>query len=326
MTPPAVNATLREKLETFGDPRKLRPWHTGEVDYLARLGVTEEDIPELLEITRKWIEPFDWPEDENDFSGFASIHAWRCLAQLGATELLPLLLEMMDPLNELDDDWYLSEFPLAFERLGPTCLKDLEEYLADETHLPFPRSVAANGMAHIALQSPETRKDVIPAICRALERFEENDVFFNAFLISSLLDLNATESAELIERAHAADRVDTDVNGNWNDVRQLLGVKGLGIISEELADQKTLFQKMGELFHKQMETISFLNTLDNHSSYDEYSDAFDPTPFNDGMYESTSEDATPYTPTAPIRSEGKIGRNEPCPCGSGKKYKKCHGR
>jgi uncharacterized protein YecA (UPF0149 family) len=27
--------------------------------------------------------------------------------------------------------------------------------------------------------------------------------------------------------------------------------------------------------------------------------------------------------TAPSR--GKIGRNEPCPCGSGKKYKKCHG-
>ena len=24
-------------------------------------------------------------------------------------------------------------------------------------------------------------------------------------------------------------------------------------------------------------------------------------------------------------SEGKVGRNEPCPCGSGKKYKKCHG-
>jgi preprotein translocase subunit SecA len=22
----------------------------------------------------------------------------------------------------------------------------------------------------------------------------------------------------------------------------------------------------------------------------------------------------------------KVGRNEPCPCGSGKKYKKCHGQ
>jgi preprotein translocase subunit SecA len=28
----------------------------------------------------------------------------------------------------------------------------------------------------------------------------------------------------------------------------------------------------------------------------------------------------------PVRKEKKIGRNDPCPCGSGKKYKKCHGR
>ncbi len=26
------------------------------------------------------------------------------------------------------------------------------------------------------------------------------------------------------------------------------------------------------------------------------------------------------------RSGDKIGRNDPCPCGSGKKYKQCHGR
>jgi preprotein translocase subunit SecA len=27
----------------------------------------------------------------------------------------------------------------------------------------------------------------------------------------------------------------------------------------------------------------------------------------------------------PVRTGAKVGRNEPCPCGSGKKYKKCHG-
>ena len=27
----------------------------------------------------------------------------------------------------------------------------------------------------------------------------------------------------------------------------------------------------------------------------------------------------------PVRAAAKVGRNEPCPCGSGKKYKKCHG-
>ena len=29
---------------------------------------------------------------------------------------------------------------------------------------------------------------------------------------------------------------------------------------------------------------------------------------------------------APVRVEKKIGRNDPCPCGSGKKYKNCHGK
>ena len=29
---------------------------------------------------------------------------------------------------------------------------------------------------------------------------------------------------------------------------------------------------------------------------------------------------------APVRVEKKVGRNDPCPCGSGKKYKNCHGR
>ena len=35
---------------------------------------------------------------------------------------------------------------------------------------------------------------------------------------------------------------------------------------------------------------------------------------------STNEAAKPF-----VRDHKKIGRNEPCPCGSGKKYKKCHG-
>jgi preprotein translocase subunit SecA len=28
----------------------------------------------------------------------------------------------------------------------------------------------------------------------------------------------------------------------------------------------------------------------------------------------------------PVRREVKVGRNDPCPCGSGKKFKQCHGR
>ena len=27
----------------------------------------------------------------------------------------------------------------------------------------------------------------------------------------------------------------------------------------------------------------------------------------------------------PVKTGAKVGRNDPCPCGSGKKFKKCHG-
>ncbi len=40
------------------------------------------------------------------------------------------------------------------------------------------------------------------------------------------------------------------------------------------------------------------------------------------MLDDTRE---PQKPT-PVRVEQKVGRNDPCPCGSGKKYKNCHGQ
>jgi preprotein translocase subunit SecA len=37
------------------------------------------------------------------------------------------------------------------------------------------------------------------------------------------------------------------------------------------------------------------------------------------------EDTREVVPPQPIRKEVTVGRNEPCPCGSGKKFKNCHG-
>jgi preprotein translocase subunit SecA len=38
------------------------------------------------------------------------------------------------------------------------------------------------------------------------------------------------------------------------------------------------------------------------------------------------EASAPADPAGPPESWGKVPRNAPCPCGSGKKYKQCHGR
>jgi hypothetical protein len=40
----------------------------------------------------------------------------------------------------------------------------------------------------------------------------------------------------------------------------------------------------------------------------------------------TEEEAEPEEEKAPEAPPSKPGRNDPCPCGSGKKYKKCHGK
>ncbi|CAH7091176.1 protein translocation ATPase [Vibrio chagasii] len=38
------------------------------------------------------------------------------------------------------------------------------------------------------------------------------------------------------------------------------------------------------------------------------------------------DEAGAASPQTVVRDERKVGRNEPCPCGSGKKYKQCHGK
>tara|TARA_B100001063_G_scaffold133427_1_gene124790 strand:+ start:7931 stop:11248 length:3318 start_codon:yes stop_codon:yes gene_type:complete len=43
---------------------------------------------------------------------------------------------------------------------------------------------------------------------------------------------------------------------------------------------------------------------------------------NNGQKDQDKQKETPV----PVRGEQKVGRNDNCPCGSGKKYKKCHGK
>ena len=40
---------------------------------------------------------------------------------------------------------------------------------------------------------------------------------------------------------------------------------------------------------------------------------------------ANTPDGGPSRPSTVRRTQPKVGRNDPCPCGSGKKYKKCHG-
>lgn len=226
---------LAAKLARCGDPRQTRSWYGRDIEYLRALGLERGDVPALLACARRWLEPATWADDADPTAWYVPIHAWRALAVLGAEETIDLLLEMLAPMEEQDTDWHLEEFPRAFARIGPSAFDAVAAYLADPDHLLFTRVCAARGLCRIAQAHPGERARAVDALSTLLRDYLTNGAELNAFLVNNLIDLEATESAELIERAFAARCVDEEVVGDWGSVRAELGVEGMGLVPDAQA-------------------------------------------------------------------------------------------
>jgi preprotein translocase subunit SecA len=48
--------------------------------------------------------------------------------------------------------------------------------------------------------------------------------------------------------------------------------------------------------------------------------------YDEALATDPADAAAPAVAAPFVRAAEKVGRNDPCPCGSGKKYKHCHGR
>ncbi|MDE7413841.1 MAG: preprotein translocase subunit SecA [Muribaculaceae bacterium] len=68
------------------------------------------------------------------------------------------------------------------------------------------------------------------------------------------------------------------------------------------------------------------STAGTHNPYANYSTTRDTYPGESAQRQAAKNVNRPQGPKQPIKAEPKVGRNDPCPCGSGKKYKNCHGK
>ena len=59
--------------------------------------------------------------------------------------------------------------------------------------------------------------------------------------------------------------------------------------------------------------------------YSKYRTQKDDADRSSSSSDPTKQDTREPQKPEPIHVEKKVGRNEPCPCGSGKKFKNCHG-
>ena len=226
-----------DQLARMGDAHRNPDGWPREAVYLPeRLGLNEEHVPALVGIARLWADPDFDPGDE---SIWAPIHAWRLLGELRAVEAIEPLLAITDVLAEKHDDWYLGEYPNVFGLIGPPAIAPLASFLGNQQRALWARSCAAECLVKITRRNPETRDDVIAVLCDQLTVSLLNDPKLNASLIGALVDADATESAELMQRAFEADRVDVRIVGDWDNVREEMEGRAARKTAEQVRDDDT---------------------------------------------------------------------------------------
>lgn len=250
----------------------------------ATLGLTSTQIPALIQMALD--KDLLWADSDND-EVWAPLHAWRTLGQLRAESAVEPLVTLFTYLDEDMDDWISEDLPETFGLIGPAAIPALRDFLADTTHGEWSRVAVANSLVKIAQQYSTARDEIIAIQIAQLAHFAEQDEYFNACLVGDLAaDLHAVEAAPVIEQAFAADAVDLMMMGDWEDVQIELGL----LTERQTPPQNYLALEMPGIVEARRMFQDFMERQ----------------------------------PAIPPKSAKTPGRNEPCWCGSGKKYKHCH--
>ena len=280
------------RLLSLGEPRRNE-----SRDYAA-LGLFADAVPELIRMaTDEALN--DGPQKSKLV--WAPVHAWRALGQLRAPEAIAPLLTLFQRADD-SDDWVMSDLPEALALIGAPAIEPIASFLADSTRGEWARVTAADALGHIGQAHPDLHADCVARLAKQLEKIADQPETVNTFVISALWDLRAVEAMPVIERAFASGRVDESVNGDLEDVQ----------IHFKLKTKREHPRKPNRLTKMSGEIAGMTDEL--HALENENSDL-----------REILDDLTFGQEPQPYLAPPKTGRNDPCPCGSGKKYKKCCG-
>ena len=119
----------------------------------------------------------------------------------------------------------------------------------------------------------------------------------------------------IMRSTHPDERDDSDIEAmrTWSEQAEWQGLEVLQVEAGAETDKKGLVEfiahfTLGGVKQHHHEVSGFLRTEDGWQ-------------FRDGKVLHSGPSEKPR----PVVNELKIGRNDPCHCGSGKKFKKCHG-
>ena len=256
--------------------------------YRSDIGIDESDIAQLLKLANDMdIYRYVYGEsDEEAKEFFAVIHAWRALSEQAAPEGKAFFQKFIVELDDpLFDDWMLTEFRGL---MVPYRSEMFEESVVAIKDLSINEWVRLEYLELVRDMLAHGEVSVIKANELLADIFATSkSPVINAFAIGICTDNQLTEHYEAIAKCYENDLVDIDHLGDLEDVEIKFGMK----------TERENPRKLTELQKQWQEAISGIDAL-------------------------LEEDEVPVLTTY-VKEQPKIGRNNPCPCGSGKKYKKC---
>ena len=236
------------------------------------------------------------------------IYALYLLALFRETRAYPLIVRIFSR---------SGEFP--FELAGDVTTQDLGRILAsvsggeirgmaalieNEQANEYVRSVAMDGMVSLVTNGQRTRDEVMTYFLQLFHKLERKPGAQWDGLAHVCTDLWPKEAIEELGRAYADGLVDTG-SIDWQDIEQALA------LGEQGAMQGARYR--APLITDLARDMGWMQCF--QKSKKEYEE--DPEEY---LREVMSDR---YSTTPIRRTVPKVGRNDPCPCGSGKKFKKC---
>lgn len=252
--------------------------------------------------------PENWQADLPAW--WAPIHATFLLGAIGGPGAIGGLLAAAKGSDAYDVDWVFEVLPSIFGRLGTTARPPLLQWLQDARHPPFVRSLVAQGLAATTLTDPEGAGEVYRHLSAVFA--DSKDDLLKDLLGNILLDFQVAECKEaLLEYAR---RREAEAESKFflafsvDDVERAFSDPFPGRFNHYTQDWLRFYDP-GEIAARQARWAEEERKRQERE-----------TRTVEAAWEAPIEEtqSQPFVRTGP-----KVGRNDPCPCGSGKKYKKC---
>ncbi len=319
-----------DALIALGDPRNTKV-------LLSRHApdVRQEHLPDLLRMVR---DRGLYTSNGDTDQVWAPLHAFYALAELDVSAVVPELL----PLFDLKDDRYQGELPDLLGKIGAPALEPLRIFLAERARWGFGHWHACGALEQIAVQHPQLREQAVAILCDLLRDAEHYHEAACTGAVDALIELRAVAALPLIRRAFELGKIDEMARGTWGDLLDDLGVEPEAG-DPLLAESRRRFEERQDRFipRQQREQLraAFARLSGRNQPFAALAaetagppapgQARQPIP----QRTAGAAHARPAAgadrlnkPQSYTRAQPKIGRNQPCPCGSGRKYKHCHGK